>query len=296
MGLHAGPSGEAAGYRIKLHALANPGAPVMGLGAKVRINGGAPLDLLLDSGAQTIVLDRRTASRAGITGGTELDLVTAGAPAGVAKETTAETVQVGDLTIRRVPVLVADRQFGDGIHGVLPLALFGDFLIRLDPSARTLDLMPYPAVLPEAAVGIPAVFNHELLFLRGTLNGRQGYFLLDTGASYNAISRDVIRRMNFAESFAPQVGLRGGGREIDAPLIDGGLSVRFGAQEMALIPLVTLDFSTASRYHGLEVAGLLGYPAVCKLILTVSYRAHLVQIAGRTHQPQMATGLALLSR
>lgn len=102
-------------------------------------------------------------------------------------------------------MLVADRHFGDGIHGVLPLALFGDFLIRLDASARTLDLMPYPAISAETGAGIPAVSNHQLLFLRGTLDDRQGYFLLDTGASYNAISRDVVRHMNFAETFAPQV-------------------------------------------------------------------------------------------
>jgi hypothetical protein len=278
--LAAGASGEVAGQRLKLQVLANPGAPVMGLGVKVRLNGGAPLDLLLDSGAETIVLDRRTADRAGIAGGDEWDLVTPGSPAGVARQTVADSVRIGDLTLRDVAVLVVDRHFGEGLHGVVPLSLFREFLIRLDAAGKTLDLLPYPAALPDSAAGIPAISNHELLFLRGTVNDRGGYFLLDTGASYNAVSRTLARQMNLAEAFVPRVGLSGGGSAIDAPLI-GSLSVRFGAQEIAMTPLVEVDFSTASRYHGLEVAGLLGYPALRDSVLTVSYRDGLVCIEGR---------------
>jgi hypothetical protein len=296
--LAAVPPGAASGHHLKLQSLANPGAPVMGLGVQVRINGGALLELLLDSGAQTVVLDRATAARAGIAGGNEWDLVTPGSPAAVARETAADTIQVGDLTLRDVPVLVVDRHFGDGLHGVVPLALFREFLIRLDAAAKTLDLMPYPAALPDAVAGIPAISNHQLLFLRGTVNDRGGYFLLDTGASYNAVSRNLIREMNIPERFLPRVGLRGGGSEIDAPLIGGGLSVRFGAQEIAMLPLVAVDLSTASRYHGMEVAGLLGYPALRDSVLTVSYRDGLVRIEGRTARAQsrMMTRLELLPK
>jgi hypothetical protein len=281
---------EAHVYHIKLRTLANPGAPVIGLGVTVRINGGAPIDLLLDSGAQTIVLDRRTAGRVGIAGGAEWDLVTAGAPtATAAKGMAADVVQVGDLMLKDVPVLVVDRQFGDGVHGVVPLGLFGEFLIRLDPAGKGLDLRPHPAGPPEPAAGIPAVSDHQLLFLRGTVSGREGYFLLDTGASYNAISLSVARHLNIAEEFAPRVGLRGGGSEIQAPLLDAGLSVRFGSQSIALAPLVAIDFSTACRYHGLEVAGLLGFPALRDSVLTVSYRDRLVQIEGRPRRQQSRT-------
>jgi hypothetical protein len=247
----------------------------------VRINGEAPLELLLDSGAQTMVLDRRTASRIGFTGGTDWDLVSPGAPAAVVKKIAADSVQVGDLTLHDVPVLIVDRHFGDGIHGVLPLSLFGGYLVKLDLAGKGLDLVPYPNELPDREQSIPAVTNNQLLFLSGIVNGNQGYFLLDTGASYNAISQNIVRQLNIPAAFAPRVPLRGGGIALDAPLIGGGLSVRFGTREIAMSPVVAVDFSTSSRYHGLEVAGLLGYPALSDSVLTINYRDSSVQISRR---------------
>jgi hypothetical protein len=269
--------GFAASHHVKLAPFITNQARSVGLVVSARLNGGNPVDLLLDSGAQTIVLDRRTAVRGGFAGGADWDLVSPGAPAAIVKEASAASVQVGDLTLNNVPVLIVDRQFGDGIHGVLPLALFDGFLIRLDVPGRSLDLLPYPSDPPEAGDSIHAVANHQLLFLDGRVNGSQGYFLLDTGASYNAISPDVVRRLHIPDAFAPRVALRGGA-EIDAPLIDAGLNVRFGAREMAMAPLVAVDFSTASRYHGLEVAGLVGYPALRDSVVTVNYRDALVQL------------------
>jgi hypothetical protein len=178
------------------------------------------------------------------------------------------------------------------------MALFDEFLIRLDPIAKTLELLPYPAVPPESAAGIPAISNHQLLFLRGSVNGSQGYFMLDTGASYNAVSRDVVRQMNISDAFSPRIDLRGGGSEIEAPLLDAGLSVRFGTQQISMAPVVAVDFTTASRYHGLEVAGLLGYPALRDSVLTLSYRDRFVRIEGRpAHQrTRMVTRLEPLPK
>ncbi len=59
--LSFGASAAIACHHIKLEICANPGAPVIGLAAKVRINSGAPMALLLDSGAQSVVLDLSTA-------------------------------------------------------------------------------------------------------------------------------------------------------------------------------------------------------------------------------------------
>jgi hypothetical protein len=55
-------------------------------------------------------------------------------------------------------------------------------------------------------------------------------------------------------------------------------SQSFGSRELAAGPVVAIDLSTASRYHNLEVSGLIGYPALRDSVLIVNYRDGLVRI------------------
>ncbi len=123
----------------------------------------------------------------------------------------------------------------------------------------------------------PAVSSNQLLFLKGTVNEtHEGYFLLDTGASYNAISRNMVRRLNISEALASLIPMQGGVAEMDAPLLTGQVRLRLPTNELARGPVVALDLSTASRYHNLEVSGLIGYPALSGSVLSVNYRDSLV--------------------
>ncbi|HLK65755.1 MAG TPA: hypothetical protein VKU19_20090 [Bryobacteraceae bacterium] len=99
-----------------------------------------------------------------------------GAPGAVVKKVAADSVQVGDLTLRDIPVLVCDRHFGDGIHGVLPLSLFSGYLVRLDLAGKSLDLMPYPDELANSGPSIRAISSNDLLFLSGTVNRNKATF------------------------------------------------------------------------------------------------------------------------
>jgi predicted aspartyl protease len=280
-----GPGGSVARplYTFKLGPLVVPPARTTGLLIKVRINGGAPLGLLLDSGTQYLVLDRRTARRSGCTGGTDFELVGAGAqtPA-VVKKGQVDEMQIGDLTMRDVPLLVVDAPLPNGIQGVLPLAIFAGFLIRLDLPAKTLDLLPYPSTPEDASQGLRAISSNQLLFVPGTVNKTiQGYFLLDTGASYTAISQKIARELNVLEMSMPRIPLVGGVGDIDAPVVLGNVQLRLGMREFDTGPVVAVDLATASRYHQVEVSGLLGYPTLRGSVVTLNYRDGLVRIAPR---------------
>ncbi len=274
------PSVAAPQYRIKLGPFVVPPTRTVGLVVTTRINGGPPLRLLLDSGAQYVVLDRKSAMKSGCTGGTDLDLIGAGASAAtVVKTQRAETVQVGDLTLRDVPVLIENRTLADGIQGALPLSIFSGFLIRLDIPAKTLDLLPYPDQQAPSSGDLRSLSSNHLLFLKGTANdSREGYFLLDTGASYTAISRNMARQLAMPEPLADRVPLQGGTVAIDAALLRGSFRLRFGSRELETQQVVAVDLSTASRYHQLEIAGLIGYPALCNSVVMVSYRDNSVRI------------------
>jgi predicted aspartyl protease len=270
-------------YRIKLGPYLVPPTRTAGLIVKARVNGGPPLRLLLDSGTQYVVLDRKAAAKSGCAGGTDLDLIGAGAPAAsVVKTQLAETLQLGDLTLRDVPMLVTNHALADGIQGVLPLSIFSGFLIRLDVPGNNLDLLPYPSEEMAEEGALRSVLNNQLLFVRGRANdSRDGYFLLDTGASYTAISRKLARQLSLPESIADRVPLQAGTTELDAPILRGAVRLRFGSHELATDPVVAVDLSASSRYHSLEISGLIGYPALCRSVVTVSYRDNLIRIDPR---------------
>jgi hypothetical protein len=267
-------------YRIKLGPFVVPPTRVAGLEVVARVNGGPPLRLLLDSGAQCLVLDRRAAEKSGCTGGVALDLVGAGAPAAEAtKLQQAQTVQTGDLVLHNVPVVIENHKLADGIQGALPLSLFAGYLIRLDLPAKSLELLPYPPEREHPDDSIGTVVNNRVLFVKGTVNEKSdGYFLIDTGASYSAISNNLARDLKLSGSLAERVPLQAGTVSLEAPLIRGWVRLRLGSQPVATDSVVAVDLSTSSRYHQLEISGLIGYPALSNSVLTVSYRDRFIRI------------------
>jgi len=270
-------------YSFKLGPFVTPPARTSGLLIRARINHGPEIRLLLDSGSQFVVLNRSAARKSGCMGGTDLDLVGAGllSPA-TAKQLYAGTLEVGGLTLHHVPLLVADHDLPGGIQGAFPLTIFASFLIRLDFPGKSLELLPYPAAAPDPEGAIEALNRNDLLFVKGTVNqSREGYFLLDTGASYTAISRKMARQLEIPEILAARISLQGGGEEMEAPIVCGNLRLRLGSREFATGPVVAVDLSTASRYHQVEVSGLFGYPALSRSVLMIDYRDGIVRIAPR---------------
>jgi predicted aspartyl protease len=271
-------------YRLKLDPFLASPTRLVGMILKARVNSGPPLRLLLDSGANMITLDPSAAAKSNCgAGAIELDLVGAGTQAAAgAKQTRAASVEIGALRLRDLPVLIADGGMGEGIQGVLPLSIFSGYLIRLDVPGKTLDLLPYTAVPEEGTGNLQALSSNNLLFIKGTVNeGRDGYFLLDTGASYNAVSQAVARQLRLSEALAERVPLQAGTTELSAPLVGTDVRLRFGARELGVGRVVAIDLSVASRYHNLDIAGLLGFPGLSGSVLVVNYRDGLIRIDSR---------------
>ena len=138
---------------------------------------------------------------------------------------TADTLEIGDLTLHRVPLIVANRTLADGVQGVLPLSVFAEFLIRLDFPAKQLDLLPYTPWKRRTSPGgaVRVLLSNRLLFVKTTVNhAHDGYFLLDTGSAYTAISRGLAGQLHISEILADRVPLRGKGtEEFNAPLLSG---------------------------------------------------------------------------
>ena len=279
----SGTGGRYQSHTLKLGSFVIPPSSPAGLLLKVRIDGGPVLRLLLDSGAQFIVLDKAAAAKSGHSGGSELDMIGVGTRPKEAKITKAGRVEIGDLVFRDCGLIIADGKLLDGIDGVIPLSLFAGFLVRLDIPRRTLDLRPYPPDGPVEDGDLTHVrASNNLLFIWAVLNdSREGYILLDTGAFFNAISESTARALKYPRLFASSVQLQSGVGATEGKMIPSGVRFRFGSRLVEASPVVVVCLDELELHHGMQVAGIVGYPALRESILTINYRDGLVGIGGK---------------
>jgi len=267
-------------YSLRLDALITPQARTIGLYLKARIDGGPVLRLLLDSGAQHIVLDRRAAARTGRTAGSDFELVGVGAAARSCKRAAPGTVEIGALVLENCGILAVDGEVLEGVDGVIPMSLFASFLVRLDLQGKKLELDTYPPDPPAGDAGyLPVRTDNRLLFLRSVLNESQaGYVLLDTGATFSAISPAAAKASRNYWSLANAIALRGSAGGVEGFTLPPGVRFRCGEREISADPAVVVDLSDFARHHRFDITGILGYPALRNSIVTVDYRDSLVRI------------------
>jgi predicted aspartyl protease len=263
-------------YSLKLRRFCPFPNRMAGVLLKVRINGGKPLHMILDSGADLIVIGSKAARSVGLSGKSEKHLEGLGSRS--ARVGLAKTVEIGPVSFRNCRVGVVEGKVVEGADGVIPLSLFSQFRLRLDLPGKTLELNPYPREQNPPSPLTGGVTRGYLLLVETVLNGKHnGYVLLDTGAYCSAISRKVARTL----SGFPMV--------TDVPLATGtgaatgrrvSSLVHFAIAEQDLFPreVVALDLSNVSRYYGVEVMGLLGFPELRNYVLTIDYRNRRVKI------------------
>ena len=269
-------------YSLKLDTLITPDMQSMGLVVKARVDDGPVLRMLLDSGAQHVVLDKHAAARSGRKWGSSFEMVGVGAVSRNCKRAAPGRLQIGDLVLNDCDIMVVDGQLLEGIDGIIPLSLFGDFLVRLDFRTKTLLLDGYPTAPVADDGSLPVRTDHRLFFLQTVLNESQpGYVLLDTGATYNAVSLTAARASRNYWSLSNEILLIGSSGGIGGYRLSQGVRFRCGERIFSADPAVAVDLSNFSRHHDFEVTGILGYPALRNSVVTVNYRDSLVRIEAR---------------
>ena len=72
--------------------------------------------------------------------------------------------------------------------------------------------------------------------------------------------------------------VQGAGGTAEVPQLQSIVHFLAARQEISTDDVVLVDLDTMSRYNGLEVAGLLGYPALSHYVVTINYRDALVRM------------------
>ncbi len=292
---------------VEMEILAEP-EPTYVHGLNININGHA-VRLMIDTGADGLVVKRSLAERAGL----EVVALERGA-GGIGDEEEkdvyrayAERIQIGGLTFQDCAVHVVDNSRMPEVDGLIGLDVMSQFLVSLDYPAHMLRLQPLPPRPGETAT-MPALgternpaeedaatqlhdayvapemsdYTHvyrygQMLMMPVLMNQKKTkLFVLDTGAMQTTVSSaaagDVTPVMK--NSKVRVYGINGQVREVNYAI---QLYLQFGGLSQLLIKIPAIDTSSIDRGLGMEIAGFLGSPAMLKSTLRIDYRDGLVK-------------------
>jgi predicted aspartyl protease len=259
-------------YKLPLTGFRPEGVAQHGLIITARINGGHPLRLVLDTGARGILLYKSAARDL------NLEPLVASQVGGLGTGqvvgstlSLAKTIAFGDLQFRDCLVHVSNRDISPEADGVLAPSLFEQFLVRIDPKAKAIQLSP--RIEMETPEAHRALNLDKLLLVRGEMAcDREGWFLLDTGAAFTAMGASTIAQG--ARTAVDMVGAQGSaGAFRVAPI-----AVKVGGRSLTDPEAIALDLAGLSQREGVEIAGILGYSALSRWPVTIDYRSGLVRI------------------
>ena len=258
-------------YRIPLS-----GSHQQGLILRARINGGRELRLLVDSGATGIVLNKAA--------GLHLDYeyVAPGALTGFGSDAPSganlvlvASFKTGKLQLANLVIEVADSELIRDADGAIGLDVFKDFLIRVDPRSRLLELTPFSgsdvsSVSPDC---VQAYRIGHLLLVRGAVNGKAaGYFVLDTGSPTTMLSPNVLSAVSLPGEGGRSMVVAGaqGSQRVAMPLTPVRLTL--GARHALEFDYAMFDTRDLSVRSGVDISGAIGFSMLRNFSLTVNYR------------------------
>lgn len=262
-------------YRFKLAGYYPNGQTQTGLLMEISLNGSKPLRLVLDSGADGIFVSRPTARTLNLERITNDRIAGVGSPRDDhAYVALAHRVTAGSLELEDCLVHVSETSSFPNADGVIGMNLFEKFLVHVDPASARLDLSPYPNEPASGAVRMVRAWRvGQLLLVSASIDGlRDQCFLLDTGSSFSATPTSGAR--DWWE--AAEVDIRGLDGRVRGARRAEPLRLAFAGREVVDENPVRLDLTELSRHEGIEISGIIGYPALEKSGLTINYRDGLV--------------------
>ncbi|MBM3808550.1 MAG: hypothetical protein FJW22_10190 [Acidimicrobiia bacterium] len=227
---------------------------------KARVNGGRAQDFVLDTGSELTTISRQTASNAVVRP------ITYTLSAGVGEVGLRglqlgrlDTLEIGALKLSNVPTLIK----APALRGIpkretesfsplgLGLAMTIDYSTRKLTIGRKLPDEPAEFKLP--------MRHHRLSMVRGLLNQRPTYFVVDTGGEVISISTTTAEELN--HDIPRKIALRvygTSGWDRDAFLMPG-VDLRFNEISYKNFAVVVLNLRAPSVLLGFQVGGIVGH-------------------------------------
>jgi len=259
---------------------------------EVRINGGKPRKLLLDTGASGIILVEKDALKDGVKAVSEIQI------SGIGDEGTragsagwAGTVEIGDIRLENYPVEMARQSgsivfdYGDGIIGT---NVFYQFRLSIDPANQTLALEKLPELPDDGISSYDAPLNPPAGFFPMRVFGtkivadgliadkEKGCLLLDTGGWGSLLNEETARLV--ASVGGTGVVIRGVSGKVKKLFEADNVAILFGGIRQKNQSLLVLDMRELSDDIGVELMGLVGMTLLQHVVVTIDYRDCLIRL------------------
>ncbi len=265
-------------YHLPLTDFIRSAGKAQGLLLTARINGGKPLRLLLDSGAEGIYLNTRAASKL------DLEILAEARIAGLGQKgatngqvALARTLALEQFQIENSILHVMDLAWLPEADGVIGTDVFKDFLVRIDARKRSLDLLPFQDQPSRSITTVPTYRIGHYLLVQGSANSRsQGYFMVDTGASSTVIAPRAASSV-LPSAFGQEVSLRDARGPIRGATI-APVNLNLAGREWWDSQAVALDLTDLSTQTGVEILGVLGFPLLRQAAVVINYRDGLIEL------------------
>lgn len=246
---------------------------------KVQINGGEPLDFLLDTGASNTLIDRRIAAEHFLERQGNFNIAGASAPVST-QASIVPKLEIDKLMLKDVPVLIADlmpqsRQLGRRIAGIVGDNILSQFVVTIDYGKLQVEFRDSLTFSPQEG-SLPVRLDRQNgPMIKGLLNGVDGQlFLVDTGAAVNHLPLAIAKR--YVHGSTPKVTSASG---LDSKAISLGTlvidSLKFdGFQTRGVgftYPLRDTSEEQGGFFQSSKV-GVLGNPFWQNYVLTMDYR------------------------
>lgn len=267
-----------------------------GYGLSVKVNG-RKATLMLDTGANGILINRKLAEKAGIA--KVADSRIGGVGDGEKSDGyvgVANAIEVGDLQFENCPVRVLEKRSVLEDEGLIGADFFEQFLVNLDFPHEKLRLSGLPARPNENSITGSAAnpvfsdayiaeemrsyikvyrFGHYLLVPTKVGSIPAKLFLLDTGGLGSEITPAAAREVTklHEDSERAVVGIGGSVKEVYTA---EKAILEFGHLRQENQDLIAFDLSSASQSVGTEISGTLGFATLRPLNIKIDYRDGLV--------------------
>ena len=247
-----------------------------------RVNGQNPIDLVVDTGAEQMVLSKETAQMVGIRPIT--NTISAGVgDVGIRhlELGRVNSLEVGSLQVRNLPAIIKNppltglptRRVADSISPlVFGLSTVIDYETRQLVLARHLPDEP-------ADIELPMRIN-RLAVVRGVVNREYpGSFVVDTGGEVISISRGTANTLDMVPVRHIPLRVFGtSGWDPDAFLLPG-VHLAFDDITYENFPVVVLNLHRPSALLGFHIGGIVGHKFLSNYRVTLDMERALLRLA-----------------